>query len=328
MEGMIPNIPGFNKEEADDFLERVTDVHKQINDIISGKVDVAEIDRKEKEMLEKQRLKEVAKEIKQKEAHDKWMKGRPGKGHKFDYKTFCRGCFREYVMEGVDTCNNCGMKTMTVEERKEELMGRLDEHKEKMANKKTRRAKWENWRKTQEMFYKKTSTNYNKWDMFESSEEEDPDAEPIVPKDDPNFQAMEKDFEERAARRRKDKAIAEREKEKGNECMKRGLYKTANKHYTEGLEHKKDYLQMYTNRALCRLKLELYQDALDDCTRVLEYCDVFDRCYTKQADVNYKAFIRRAQANRGLKDFDEAINDCREAAKLLPNEKDPAKLIA
>ena len=38
--------------------------------------------------------------------------------------------------------------------------------------------------------------------------------------------------------------------------------------------------------------------------------------------------MRRAQANRGLKDFDEAINDCKEAAKLLPNEKDPAKLIA
>lgn len=79
--------------------------------------------------------------------------------------------------------------------------------------------------------------------MFESSEEEeDPNAEPIVPKDDPNFQAMEKDFEERAARRRKDKAIAEAEKIKGNELMKKCLYRTAQKHYTEALEHKKDYL--------------------------------------------------------------------------------------
>merc|ERR1711871_1312836 len=65
-------------------------------------------------------------------------------------------------------------------------MGKLNEHKDKIAAKKTRRAKWENWRKTQEMFYKKTSTNYNKWDVFESSKEEDPEAEPIVPKDDPN----------------------------------------------------------------------------------------------------------------------------------------------
>lgn len=34
------------------------------------------------------------------------------------------------------------------------------------------------------MFYKKTSTNYHKWDCFESSEEEE-ESEPIVPKDDP-----------------------------------------------------------------------------------------------------------------------------------------------
>jgi hypothetical protein len=66
----------------------------------------------------------------------------------------------------------------------------------------TRRAKWENWKKTQELFYKKTSTNYHKWDMFESSEEEI-ETEPIVPKNDPAFQAMERDFEERAQRRNK-----------------------------------------------------------------------------------------------------------------------------
>ena len=42
----------------------------------------------------------------------------------------------------------------------------------------------------------------------------------------------------------------------------------------------------------------------------------------------YKAFMRRAIANRGLRDFKEAINDCKEAAKILPEEKDPAKYIA
>lgn len=165
--------------------------------------------------------------------------------------------------------------------------------------------------------------------MFESSEEEeDPNAEPILPKNDPNFMAMEKDFEERAERRRKDKRIAEEFKEKGNECMKKGLYRTANKHYTEALEHKKDYLQLYTNRALCRIKLELWLDAVDDCTRVLEFCEVFDNGFEKQPDLCYKAFVRRAQAHRGLKDFDEAIKDCKEALKVLPKETDPAKLIA
>jgi len=40
----------------------------------------------------------------------------------------------------------------------------------------------------------------------------------------------------------------------------------------------------------------------------------------------YKAFIRRAQAHRGLRDFDEAIKDCENAHSVLPKETDPEKL--
>ena len=130
------------------------------------------------------------------------------------------------------------------------------------------------------MFYRKTSTNYNKWDMFESSEEEE-ETDPIVPKDDPQFKAMEADFTQRNIRMKKDRKAAEECKEKGNLAMKRGLYKTANKHYTDAFEHRKDILPIYTNRALARLKLELGQEAIDDCTRVLEYCDVFDDGFEK-----------------------------------------------
>jgi tetratricopeptide (TPR) repeat protein len=108
--------------------------------------------------------------------------------------------------------------------------------------------------------------------------------------------------------------------------MKRGLYKTANKHYSDALDQTKDLLPVYTNRALAKLKLEMWIDAVDDCTRVLEYCEVFDNGFTKQADLCYKAFIRRAQAHRGLRDFDEAIKDCENAASLMPKETDPAKL--
>ena len=66
---------------------------------------------------------------------------------------------------------------------------KLEEHKVKQATKKERRARWENWVKTQAMFYKKTSTNYRKWDVFESSEDEvnEDEQEPIVPENDPAF---------------------------------------------------------------------------------------------------------------------------------------------
>ena len=91
------------------------------------------------------------------------------------------------------------------------------------------------------MFYKKTSTNYSKWDMYESSEEEE-ETDPVVPKDDPQFKAMEKDFSDRAIRQAADRKLAEECKVKGNEAMKRGLYKTANKHYTDSFEHRRDIL--------------------------------------------------------------------------------------
>ena len=51
------------------------------------------------------------------------------------------------------------------------------------------------WQKTKAMLWKKNSNNYNKWDYFVSESEEEPDKEPIVPKNDPNFKALEMDME-------------------------------------------------------------------------------------------------------------------------------------
>ena len=210
-----------------------------------------------------------------------------------------------------------------------DLKLKLEEHKQKVAKKKTRRAKWENWKKTEAMFYSKTSTNYKKWDMFESESDPDEEADPILPKNDPQFKAMEQDFNDRKKRRVRDKKLAEDLKVKGNDALKRGLYKSAKHHYTEALEHKKDYLALYTNRALVCIKLEEMQMAIDDCTRVLEYCDCFDDGYEKQSDICYKALMRRGQALKFQKDFKEAIDDFKEAEKLQKaGEQDASKWIA
>jgi len=115
------------------------------------------------------------------------------------------------------------------------------------------------------MFYRKTSTNYKKWDFFESDEEEEPeDSEPIVPDNDPNFKAMEADILERRKRRERETKEATALKEKGNEFLKKGLYKSANKFYSDGIEVKKDLLALYTNRALARLKLEDFTVRIQD----------------------------------------------------------------
>ena len=184
-----------------------------------------------------------------------------------------------------------------------------------------RRAKWENWKKTQAMFYCKTSTNYNKWDMFESDSEEKEEEEPIVPENDPQFKAMESDFKDRKQRRIRDRKLAEDLKAKGNDATKRGLYKSAKHHYTEAMEHKRDMFILYTNRALVCLKLEEPQQAIDDCSRVLEYEEVFnddieENKYKKHPDLCYKALMRRGQALKYQRDFKLAQDDFEEAKKL------------
>ena len=105
---------------------------------------------------------------------------------------------------------------------------------------------------------------------------------------------MEADFKDRAKKKRRNRKEATALKEKGNDCLKRGLYKSSNHHYSEAIEECRDMLPLYTNRALARLKLEMWQEAVDDTTRCLEYCEVFDECYTKQRDLCYKALSRRA----------------------------------
>jgi len=70
------------------------------------------------------------------------------------------------------------------------------------------------------------------------------------------------------------------------------------------------------------------QQAIDDCSRVLEYCEVFDDGYDKQPDLCYKALMRRGQALKYQKDFKLAHADFVEAEKLQKEgETDAAKWI-
>ena len=175
-----------------------------------------------------------------------------------------------------------------------ELKGKLEEYKARVVRKKERKAKWENWKKTQALIYKKTSTSYQKWDTFESDSDEDKeDSDPILPRHDPNFLAMEHEMMDRRKKRLRDKKEAEELKVKGNDALKKGCFKTAAKYYSDALEIKRDLLPLYTNRALAKLKLEDYQAVIDDCTKVLEYCEVFNDGYGKEADARVPCVLRR-----------------------------------
>lgn len=313
---------GFTGEDAENFLAKVNTLHDQVKGIIDGTYTIDQVD---KDLELAGRVKEM-KEREKIELEERKLKlGRKGKGHKGEYKRFCGFCFTEYDNDEVK-CYHCSHDTISKDERMAYLRDKIEEMKDKKRTKKERKAKWENWVKTQAMFYRKTSTNYKKWECFESDSTDSEDKEPILPEHDPGFKAMEADMKDRQKKRRRDAKEAEECKERGNKRLKLGLYKTAEKDYTDGLELKKDCLPLYTNRALARVKLEKWEGAIDDCTRVLEYCEVFENGFEKSKGLCYKAFLRRAAAFRGQRDYKTAKLDIEEALKLCPGEADGLKL--
>ncbi|CAF1262047.1 unnamed protein product [Rotaria sordida] len=82
--------------------------------------------------------------------------------------------------------------------------------------------------------------------------------------------ALEKDAQERAENRRKNKILADELKTKGNEAFHQQLYDQAIDYYTQGLKIKKDYDILYTNRAQVYVKQGRYEDAINDCDWALK----------------------------------------------------------
>jgi tetratricopeptide (TPR) repeat protein len=141
--------------------------------------------------------------------------------------------------------------------------------------------------------HKKTSTNYRKWDYFESSEEEEVQPDFVPPENDPAFAALETDIKERGARRKAGKIKAEELKEIGNKFMSEGKYRNAIAKYEEATTHKKDWMILYTNASLARLKLEEWEKVIEECTRVTEYYEVFEEEMPRNKMTYFKALTRR-----------------------------------
>ncbi|NWX20904.1 SPAG1 protein, partial [Aegotheles bennettii] len=78
-------------------------------------------------------------------------------------------------------------------------------------------------------------------------------------------------------------------KNEGNDFVKKGKYEEAVNKYSECMKLNTEECTIYTNRALCYLKLYKYEEAKQDCDHVLQI-----------EDSNIKAFYRRALAYKGL----------------------------
>lgn len=250
--------------------------------------------------------------------------GNEGGGIGDNYKSYCRKCKVEFTLE-TPQCLRCGRDTMTKEERKQELQFKLEEYKEAKMRKQDRKQKWTMWKKTQAMFWKKQTTDYSKWEYFTDSEDEfeelEKNGKPITPDNDPNFQVLKSDMEKRAANQKKRTKESNDLKDKGNEWMKKKRYVEAIKAYSEAIEVQRSNRVVWSNRALAYIKSEQYNEAVDDCTKMLEYSEVMEDGYLLSKELNFKFFARRAMAYEGLKKFDKALEDINEALKLIPDDK-------
>ncbi|XP_076006055.1 sperm-associated antigen 1A [Genypterus blacodes] len=97
-------------------------------------------------------------------------------------------------------------------------------------------------------------------------------------------------------------------KHQGNDLVKKGQFHEALKKYTECLTIKPTECALYTNRAICQLRLSRFDEAKQDCDTAL-----------RMEPSNKKAFYRRALAHKGLQDYMAASTDLLEVLQLDPN---------
>ncbi|XP_057591168.1 sperm-associated antigen 1 isoform X1 [Hippopotamus amphibius kiboko] len=97
-------------------------------------------------------------------------------------------------------------------------------------------------------------------------------------------------------------------KEEGNQCVKDKNYKDALSKYSECLKINNKECAIYTNRALCYLKLGQFEEAKQDCDQALQI-----------DHGNVKACYRRALAHKGLKNYQKSLNDLNKVLLLDPD---------
>ena len=155
--------------------------------------------------------------------------------------------------------------------------------------------------------------------MYESSDDEK--YEPILPRHDPNFIALEKDLNESNMQREISRKKANKLKDDANICVKEMKYRKAIRLYTEAIEECKSIMCLYTNRALCYLRVNEFNNCIKDCDKVIEYLDVFEDQLENNNDIYTKALLRKALAMAKIKNFEEAIKVLKIAFEISKDEE-------
>ncbi|KAL9993050.1 putative Heat shock chaperonin-binding, tetratricopeptide-like helical domain superfamily [Helianthus debilis subsp. tardiflorus] len=104
-----------------------------------------------------------------------------------------------------------------------------------------------------------------------------------------------------------DPELAEKEREKGNECFKEQKYPDAIKHYTEALRRNPKDAKAYSNRAACYTKLGAMPEGLKDAEKCIEIDPKFSKGYTRKGAIQFF-----------MKEYDKALETYQEGLKHDP----------
>ncbi|KAK7735547.1 hypothetical protein SLS53_007460 [Cytospora paraplurivora] len=100
-------------------------------------------------------------------------------------------------------------------------------------------------------------------------------------------------------------------KEQGNKCFTKGDYAGAEGLYSQAIIADPKDPRLYTNRAMTRVKLQRWEDAISDCQACLSL-----------SPVNMKALFQMAQAQLELRDFDVALENAKRAHEIAARNED------
>lgn len=317
-------------EEIDEFLDRVESVTAKVRGVLNGTIDVKELEKEEQKLKLEKRASEIRKEEQKEKERKQFEIGREGRGDEEECKFFCPFCLVLYEYE-LKKCKRCDRDVITKEERKKQLEDKVKKYKEAKKNRDERRKLWNEWKNNKGEQNKKEVDGYEKWDKYEpSSDSFDEDERNLryLPKHDKNFELLEKRMDADIKKRHEAKTIAVQFKDQGNEYFKNKNYLAAISCYKNGIDVSKDYLELYTNVALCEIKVYQYEHAIEHCNKVIEYYEIFKDDLKIKKDTVFKAFARKGLSLFHLNQMKESLESFQQALLLFPEDKETIRYIS
>ena len=157
--------------------------------------------------------------------------------------------------------------------------------------------------------------------VYESDSDSE-EKEPILPRHDPNFIALEKSMNADLKKKEESQRKSLKLKEEGNAFFKEKKYKKAIEKYNEAIEETRGMMFLYTNRAMAYIQIGEYNKAIEDCDRVIQYYELFEEELNKNLDTYTKALIRKAKALLSIKDYQEAKDTIDKAKDYNENNEE------